>query len=1066
MVLMVRSFRSPMNAFKWLPFSLLILLSLLAIYCVESKPSFPKDMTLYQQKRTMLIETGQKDSEESPTPAPTNNLIPTNLTLVSTLDGSIRGINRFHGEVYWTLKGGPNSSLIKSNSQFQTHKLYKSEPSIPQESEESEDDISQLFMDTFEDTLTNNDVDGYDYNLQEQQPWEDSEEVEDLDIYYIIEPQDGGVLYLYADGRPLEKLPFSIKEIVDNSPFRTPDGMTYIGRKNTLMIEIDPSNGKILQQIDLNKVDNQYRMASSQSRYAARTIFLGRNEYKVAIYDEHYKKLWNVTYSEYIPNKLDWDLPSSTVPTDVYIAPDATRAITGINLQDGNLMWTRDLPYPVVSIFDVYRREDFSFALTKQDPPSSLSKGTIGMIFRQHDIPTAYVGVHEGSLFALSTKNYPLVQISQWASMYTGRRPGDTSPLIEGTLGQEDPNRTFEWTQKPHEMCCHGCEYHIDCIMGQHVVQSVMDDVDDHPLYHHSKLYLPPSTPTASSTATGAPGTTMSSLPHYTYLEDPKDYDESKTGFFHDGFGKFWKSYILVSSVIVYVYRDRVQTFYQVKILPRWKQMLKKRAKAKKQKARIAAAAKAEREKTRRERADSLTSLDSIDPIELKREKEAETAAAVLAIVEQRLKEEKEREKKEREEEEEKKRLERAAQEQIMVKKPTSTGLDLESFQQSKSRVLEISEDVLGYGSHGTVVYKGEFDGRAVAVKRLLLDFYDVALKEVKLLQESDDHPNVVRYFYKEESDRFLYIALELCFGSLNDYMERTLSIPQMQLCDAMNPADMLSQFICGLQYLHSLKIVHRDIKPHNILLAPSKNRFVKDAPQMRVLISDFGLCKKLDGEQSSFNYTAASPAGTSGWRAPELLAGVLAATSSDTSLSSTRDSNFDPNTMVGRVKATRAIDIFSAGCVFYYVLSGGDHPFGNRFGRESNILNGVFDLVKLDSMGEDGVEAKDLVERMISADPKSRPNADTILSHPFFWSTSKRLAFLQDASDRFEVEERDPPSPLLQQLESDASKVIGVDWYKRIERVVANDLGRFRKYDGKRVRDLLRALRNKVLCI
>lgn len=91
------------------------------------------------------------------------------------------------------------------------------------------------------------------------------------------------------------------------------------------------------------------------------------------------------------------------------------------------------------------------------------------------------------------------------------------------------------------------------------------------------------------------------------------------------------------------------------------------------------------------------------------------------------------------------------------------------------------------------------------------------------------------------------------------------------------------------------------------------------------------------------------------------------------------------------------------------------------------------------------------------------RPTADAILSHPFFWTTSKRLSFLQDASDRFEVEERDPPSPLLLELESGADKVIGGDWYRRIDRVVANDLGKFRKYDGKRVRDLLRALRNKV---
>jgi serine/threonine-protein kinase/endoribonuclease IRE1 len=597
-------------------------------------------------------------------------------------------------------------------------------------------------------------------------------------------------------------------------------------------------------------------------------------------------------------------------------------------------------------------------------------------MFPKHQVATAYVGVHNGSLYALSTKNYPLVQTSKWASMYTGRRPGDTgpvgtSPLIEGSTSNESQ---FEWTQKPHESCCHGCEYHIDCMIGQHVVQSVMDDMEE---YHQHKYLLSSSTSASSSPTTISPP----SIPSYS-LEDLEDYVEPKNSFFEEGFGRFWRSYILVSSVIVYVYRDRVQTFYQVKVLPRWKQMLKKHAKAKRTRARIAAAAKAEKEKISRERADSLNSLDSFDAVKfirgkLDEERKEKEAAALAAIAAEQLKlsrqeEQDEAEKKKKQEDEA--RLQKAAAQQVVVVKKSSTGLDLESFKQSKSRVLEITDDVLGYGSHGTVVYKGAFDGRAVAVKRLLLDFYDVALKEVKLLQESDDHPNVVRYFYKEESDRFLYIALELCYGSLNDYMERTLPIPEMQQCDTMNPAHILQQITCGLQYLHSLKIVHRDIKPHNILLAPSKHRFIKDSPHMRVLISDFGLCKKLDGEQSSFNYTAASPAGTSGWRAPELLAGALAATSSDTSFSSTRDSSStDPNTMMGRVKATRAIDIFSAGCVFYYVLSKGDHPFGNRFGRENNILNGHFDLSKLDSMGEDGVEAKDLVERMISAEPKSR---------------------------------------------------------------------------------------------
>ncbi|KAI8969235.1 hypothetical protein BDF20DRAFT_152288 [Mycotypha africana] len=1151
MVLMVRSFRSTVNILQWLCFSFFILLSTFAIYCVDSTPASSQEIILYHhQKRsaegaeTRLQTTQSKGHNKSRAtslqqdfPDVPSDLYPTNLVLVSTLDGSIRGIDRFQGDVHWTLKGGPSSSLIKSNSKFETHQLYKSGPDFSNsyESEEETDEEKLFDDDTFDDVITDADdsFEAMDDNIQLQESvWDQTDnDMNESEIYYIIEPQNGGTLYLYEDGQPLEKLPFTVKEIVDTSPFRTPDGTTYIGRKSTLMIEIDPRNGKILQQIDLNKVEDssKYPLSRQHQFQTSKTILLGRNEYKVAIFDHRYRKLWNVTYSEYIPNKLEWDVPSTTIPTDIYIAPDAHKAITGVNMQDGHLMWTRELPYPVVDVFDVFRREDYTFAVSKQAPPKSLSKGPIGdmlsLVVRDrsdnnYTISTAYVGIHDGSLYALSNENYPLVQISQWSSMYTGRKPGDTSPLIEGSNSSRHDslaNDTSEkingektsWTQKPHELCCHGCEYHTDCLIGQHVVQMLMGD-DDIVNDEYRDLYLPPSAspgialPSTSSNHLHAPSTVASPLPPSTirqyrveelepYLINDSSLGATKDSFFNNGLGQFWKSYLLISSVIIYVYRERIMTFYKTKVVHNWKQIMKRRAKQKKNKARIAAVVKAEKEKIRRERADSITSVDNNQHVDHKTAiKDRSTNNVSTNVTEKITEKQKEKDEdkksagllnhgsnapKKMNEELEKQKQERSSENDTVVNLANrrliavkqKTGLDLENFKQAKSRVLEITDTVLGYGSHGTVVYKGVFDGRNVAVKRLLLDFYDVALQEVKLLQESDDHPNVVRYFYKEETDRFLYIALELCFGSLDDYMERSLPIPEMQLCDRMDPADILLQMTCGLQYLHSLKIVHRDIKPHNILLAPVKHRISKDKSQVRVLISDFGLCKKLDGEQSSFNYTAASPAGTSGWRAPELLAGALAATSSDTSLSSRslRDLSSqqqlqDPNLMMGRVKATRAIDIFSAGCVFYYVLSNGDHPFGNRFGRENNILNGDYDLSKLDHMGEDGVEAKDLVTRMISSQPKLRPNCDTILSHPFFWSNAKKLAFLQDASDRFEIEERDPPSRLLQDLESNLDTVIFNDWYKRIDRVVANDLGKFRKYDGKKVRDLLRALRNK----
>lgn len=64
---------------------------------------------------------------------------------------------------------------------------------------------------------------------------------------------------------------------------------------------------------------------------------------------------------------------------------------------------------------------------------------------------------------------------------------------------------------------------------------------------------------------------------------------------------------------------------------------------------------------------------------------------------------------------------------------------------------------------------RGQFEGRAVAVKRLLRECFDLVQREVQLLQESDRHPNVLRYFCTERGPQFYYIALELCPASLQE---------------------------------------------------------------------------------------------------------------------------------------------------------------------------------------------------------------------------------------------------------------------------------------------------------
>ncbi|KAI1841148.1 hypothetical protein JX266_012683 [Neoarthrinium moseri] len=368
-------------------------------------------------------------------------------------------------------------------------------------------------------------------------------------------------------------------------------------------------------------------------------------------------------------------------------------------------------------------------------------------------------------------------------------------------------------------------------------------------------------------------------------------------------------------------------------------------------------------------------------------------------------------------------------------------------------------DEQLGMGSNGTVVFPGSFHGREIAVKRMLHEFNDLATRETDLLLESDNHPNVIQYYAIHRDKTFLYIALERCHASLADIVDKPHSYQDLAQAGERDIPNVLLQIANGVSHLHSLRIVHRDLKPQNILVTMTKEG------RPRLVVSDFGLCKKLDGAQSSFGHTATRPAGTSGWRAPELLAEEDARDNS-TSMTSTHSesSQLVSSDLLPNRRATRAIDIFSLGLVFFYVLTKGSHPFdcGDRYMREVNIRKGQLNLQPLDVLGDFAFEARDLIRNMLRTDPRLRPTTKEVMAHPFFWDSKKRLTFLCDVSDHFEKEQRDPPSEALATLESFAPRVCRGDFLKALTKDFVESLGKQRKYTGTRLLDLLRALRNK----
>mmetsp|Transcript_32082 Transcript_32082/g.49056 ORF Transcript_32082/g.49056 Transcript_32082/m.49056 type:complete len:189 (-) Transcript_32082:447-1013(-) len=184
----------------------------------------------------------------------------------------------------------------------------------------------------------------------------------------------------------------------------------------------------------------------------------------------------------------------------------------------------------------------------------------------------------------------------------------------------------------------------------------------------------------------------------------------------------------------------------------------------------------------------------------------------------------------------------------------------------------------------------------------------------------------------------------------------------------------LMRQILDGVKFLHDNKIVHRDLKPQNILI----NRL------MKVKISDMGLSKQLNTEMESYHTEAVK--GSIGWQPSEVILN-------------------EADYVFKNTHKTQKVDVFSLGCIFHYLLSRGEHPFGTRIERESNITKGAYTLDKVaPSLVKERVEEfENMISLMLKQDPKLRSKISKILNHVFFWSNDKKLKLIQEISDKLE---------------------------------------------------------------
>ncbi|XP_019855767.1 PREDICTED: cyclin-dependent kinase 18-like [Amphimedon queenslandica] len=188
----------------------------------------------------------------------------------------------------------------------------------------------------------------------------------------------------------------------------------------------------------------------------------------------------------------------------------------------------------------------------------------------------------------------------------------------------------------------------------------------------------------------------------------------------------------------------------------------------------------------------------------------------------------------------------------------------------------------LGEGTYATV-YKGKSNitGKLVALKEIRLEHEEgapcTAIREVSLLKDLK-HANIVFLHDIIHTARSLTLIFEYVEQDLKQYLDQCsgmMAMPNVKL--------FLFQLMRGLQYCHSRKILHRDLKPQNLLISE----------QGDLKLADFGLARAKSVPTKTYSNEVVTL-----WYRP-------------------------PDVLLGSIDYADSIDMWGVGCIFYEMIVG-----------------------------------------------------------------------------------------------------------------------------------------------